>query len=227
LKKLTSFGAVAFAGLLAILAMVGFQAPAQAYPDAQANVTVDHQTVRSGESFTATASSDVTCDWTLEWDGRTQTGQSSKGSDYHATFRARPVKKTTKIDLHGTCTYDAVGTNPTAPSRATEKRTVTITVEPRRGGGTQVSAPGGTTSGSNASGSNASGSNASGTHASGGHAGTHAGTQAGAAGSDLPGTGGPNRLFLVGGLLLVASGATAVTIARRRAEEAELQASRF
>jgi hypothetical protein len=45
-------------------------------------------------------------------------------------------------------------------------------------------------------------------------------------GSDLPGTGGPNRLFLLGGLGLLLAGATAVTVARRRAEEAELQAFR-
>ena len=46
------------------------------------------------------------------------------------------------------------------------------------------------------------------------------------AGSDLPNTGGPNRLFLAGGLVLLISGATAVTLARRRAEEAELQVTR-
>jgi LPXTG-motif cell wall-anchored protein len=45
-------------------------------------------------------------------------------------------------------------------------------------------------------------------------------------GSDLPNTGGPNLLFLAGGLALLLSGAVAVTVARRRAEEAETQASR-
>jgi LPXTG-motif cell wall-anchored protein len=45
-------------------------------------------------------------------------------------------------------------------------------------------------------------------------------------GSDLPNTGGPNRLFLAGGIVLLLSGAAAVTIARRRAEEAEIRASR-
>jgi LPXTG-motif cell wall-anchored protein len=45
-------------------------------------------------------------------------------------------------------------------------------------------------------------------------------------GSDLPSTGGPNFLFLAGGVLLLLSGAIAVTVARRRAEDAELQASR-
>jgi LPXTG-motif cell wall-anchored protein len=43
-------------------------------------------------------------------------------------------------------------------------------------------------------------------------------------GSDLPSTGGPNLLFLLGGLALLVSGATAVSVARRRAEESEAQA---
>jgi LPXTG-motif cell wall-anchored protein len=46
------------------------------------------------------------------------------------------------------------------------------------------------------------------------------------AGSDLPNTGGPNALFLLGGVALLLVGATAVTVARRRAEEAETQAFR-
>jgi LPXTG-motif cell wall-anchored protein len=44
-------------------------------------------------------------------------------------------------------------------------------------------------------------------------------------GSDLPNTGGPNLLFLLGGVALLVSGATAVTVARRRAEEADIQVS--
>jgi LPXTG-motif cell wall-anchored protein len=46
------------------------------------------------------------------------------------------------------------------------------------------------------------------------------------ASSDLPNTGGPNIVFLFGGLALLLAGATAVTVARRRAEEAEIAASR-
>ena len=40
--------------------------------------------------------------------------------------------------------------------------------------------------------------------------------------ADLPGTGGPNWAVLLSGLVLVLAGATAVTVARRRAEEVEL-----
>lgn len=44
-------------------------------------------------------------------------------------------------------------------------------------------------------------------------------------GSDLPNTGGPDWRVLAGGLVLLLSGIGAVTIARRRAEEAEVQAT--
>jgi LPXTG-motif cell wall-anchored protein len=45
-------------------------------------------------------------------------------------------------------------------------------------------------------------------------------------GSDLPSTGGPDWRVLAGGMILLLSGATAVIVARRRAEEAEVQAFR-
>jgi hypothetical protein len=41
----------------------------------------------------------------------------------------------------------------------------------------------------------------------------------------LPGTGGPDWRVLAGGLVLLVSGATAVVVARRRAEEAEVRAT--
>lgn len=44
----------------------------------------------------------------------------------------------------------------------------------------------------------------------------------GGAGDDLPGTGGPNLVVLLSGLVLVLAGATAVAVARRRDEEADL-----
>ncbi len=42
------------------------------------------------------------------------------------------------------------------------------------------------------------------------------------AGADLPGTGGPNLVVLLSGLGLLLAGATAVRVARRRADEVEL-----
>ncbi|MFL6158690.1 MAG: LPXTG cell wall anchor domain-containing protein [Marmoricola sp.] len=50
----------------------------------------------------------------------------------------------------------------------------------------------------------------------------NAAVAAGRNSTDLPSTGGPNWAFLAGGLGLVLVGAVAVTVARRRAEEADL-----
>lgn len=183
MKKLSSIGAVAFAALIAALAMLGFSSPAQAYPEVSFDLKVDRSVLYGGESFTATATSTgATCAWTLEWNGVVRQGGSSTGHDFVTPYQAPKVTKVTKIPLHGTCVYNArVGSS--ARSAATWERTIMITVLPRS---TAVSPP---------------------------------------VGSDLPNTGGPNLLFLLGGIALLVSGATAVTVARRRAEEAEIQAS--
>jgi LPXTG-motif cell wall-anchored protein len=192
MKKLSSIGAVVLGALIAALAILGFFTPAQAYPEVSINLTVDRQVIYGGESFTATASSDGTkCTWSLEWDGKVRhgesytehDGQSYTRHDFTTTYKAAHVKKTTKIPLHGNCSY-----SDNARGTATWQETIMITVLPRR---TAVSPPTG-----------------------------------GGSGTGMPNTGGPNIAFLIGGLVLLLSGATAVTVARRRAEEAELQASR-
>lgn len=173
MKKMTSLGVLA---LVALLALLGFSPAAQAYPDVRIELTVNRQIIYGGETFTATASSNVNCAWTLEWDGRLRTSTQEK---FVTTFRANPVTEITKIPLHGTCQY----TSPSTRGAATWERTLVITVLPPA---TAVAPP---------------------------------------AGSDLPNTGGPDFVFLIGGLALLVAGATAVTVARRRAEEAELAAS--
>ena len=184
MKKLSSIGAVVLGALIAALAILGFFTPAQAYPEVSINLTVDRQVIYGGESFTATASSNgTTCTWSLEWAHRVRHGESSTGTPFTTTYKAAQVKKTTKIPLHGTCSY-----SDNARGTATWQETIMITVLPRR---TAVSPPTG-----------------------------------GGSGTGMPNTGGPNVVFLIGGLVLLLSGATAVTVARRRAEEAELQASR-
>jgi LPXTG-motif cell wall-anchored protein len=185
MKKLTSLGALALGALIALLALLGFSGPAQAYPEVSIDLTVNRQVLYGGENFTATASSKNTvCAWTLEWDGVVRTGSSSGNATtdnpFKTTYTADEVSKITKIPLNGTCSYS--GTS--ARGASTWHRTIIITVLPRS---SAVSPPGS---------------------------------------SDLPNTGGPNLLFLAGGILLLASGAIAVTVARRRAEEAELQAFR-
>jgi LPXTG-motif cell wall-anchored protein len=190
MKKLTSLGALALAALIvAALALLGLSGSAQAYPERSFKLEVSRSVLYGGQHFTATATGNVTCDWTLEWNGDTRQAKRDPNVKFATTYTTPKVTKVTKIPLTGTCLYDSdehpVDPNARASATpATWENTIIITVLPRS---SAVSPPGG---------------------------------------SDLPNTGGPNLLFLAGGILLLASGAIAVTVARRRAEEAEIQALR-
>lgn len=174
MKKL-AIACVAVLG--ALLVTVGMAPWAQAYPNVSIDLSVDRQTLYSGESFTATGTSNVDCAWTTEWDGKVHTGAGSNGSPFITDYEAPVVTKVTPIPLHGTCVYDDPSSNARASvAGATWERTIVVTVLPR---------------------GNAAPPNN---------------------GADLPNTGGPNLLFLLGGLGLLLTGATAVVVARRRAE---------
>lgn len=179
MKKLTSLGLTALAALVAVLAVLGLQPSAQAYPEVQTNLTVDRQVLYGGEAFTVTATSEnASCTWSLEWDG--QVRESGETFGFVTTYTAPEVSEVMKLPLNGTCYHAAPGSR----GAATWERSIMITVRPPT---TAVSPPGA---------------------------------------SDLPNAGGPNLLFLAGGVALLIAGASAVIVARRRAEEAELQASR-
>lgn len=181
MKKLATLGVVA---LVAVLCVLGFSSPAaQAYPDVRIDLSVDRQRLFGGETFTATATANVDCDWALGWAGETST---ASGREFVTAYVAAEVDEVTRIPLRGNCEYDA----PDARGSETWQRSLMITVLPR---GVQVAGP----------------------------------QVAGPTAADLPTAGGPDRVFLVGGVVLLFAGATAVTVARRRAEEAEIAASRF
>ena len=188
MKKLASLGALALAALVAVLAVVGVSSPAQAYPERSFKLDVNRSVLYGGQNFTATAIGNVTCDWTLEWNGETRQAQRDPNDAFKTTYTAPDVTKVTKIPLRGTCAYDLEETPVEANFRAAVTpaewtQTIVITVLPRNAA---VSPPGG---------------------------------------SDLPNTGGPDWRVLAGGLVLLLSGATAVIVARRRAEEAEVRAT--
>lgn len=176
---MTKFGFAAVAAIAALLGILGFSSTAQAYPDVQHSLTVDKQVVFGGDSFTATASSNVDCDWDLEWNGQAREGD---GTAFRTTYVAPEVSSVETIDLVGSCGY-VEPTDGSAKPAATWESRVAITIRP---GATGLAA------------------------------------LAGNSRADLPGTGGPNLVVLMGGLALVLAGATAVTVTRRRAEEAEL-----
>jgi LPXTG-motif cell wall-anchored protein len=185
-KKTLSLGLAAFAALVAVLAIMGSQSPAQAYPEVSIALSVNRDVLYSGQDFTATAHANVTCSWDLDWNGAVRKADERPNVDFVTTYTAPKVTTVTKIPLHGTCVYDATETASVDRVPTAWQRTIVITVLPAR---TAVAGPIG---------------------------------PVGPVGSDLPNTGGPSKLFLAGGVLLLLSGVTAVTVARRRAEQAEM-----
>ena len=125
-------------------------------------------------------------------------GRAPSASDFVTSFKAEQVKNSTEIPLNGTCTYDVRRADDHCEAhRPDHGGPEARRIEPGLRAGPRIRLR------------------------------VRPGAAAPrGAGSDLPNTGGPNRLFLAGGLLLLISGATAVTLARRRAEEAELRVSR-
>ncbi len=136
---MNKLGTMIVVALLGILAAVGFAPAAQAYPDAQQNLTVDRQSLFGGESFTAFATSNVSCDWTLEWNGESRTQTSE---NFTTSFEAPIVTEATDIPLNGTCLYDSLE-EPRVAARAAAQvafeKTIVITVLPRSD---EVSPPG-------------------------------------------------------------------------------------
>ncbi len=128
---MNQLGTIIMIALMGVLATVGFAPAAQAYPDAQQNLTVDRQSLYGGESFTAFATSNVNCDWTLEWNGESRTQTSE---DFTTSFVAPVVTEVTEISLNGSCAYDSLEA-PRAASKAsavsTFEKTIVITVLPQ------------------------------------------------------------------------------------------------
>lgn len=166
------YGYGVLAAFAAVLVSLALSSSAQAYPDARIDLTVDHQVVYAGDSFTATGTTTVACAMDLEWNDVVRNGGAVKR--FAATYVAPEVTRVTQIPVHAVCRPAATGAL---------RNKVTVTVLPRGNG---------------------------------------AGATPADTSADLPGTGGPDLVWLLGGVVLLLAGATAVTVARRRAEEIEL-----
>lgn len=101
--------AICIAALGAALFVLGTAPSASAYPEVTCNVTVDHQVIEPGDTFTATGTAQVTdariandraaaadITWTFSWNGITK---HRTGSPVHASFTAPQVNHTRKITL--------------------------------------------------------------------------------------------------------------------------------
>jgi hypothetical protein len=120
----------AFAAAAAFVALFGtflLSNAAQAYPDVQVNLTSDHEVVYGGESFTVTASANVTCAWDLSWDN---TSRAANGSDFKSTFVAPEVTKITKKSVVGQCSYVGSAAGRSTSSPVVTPRQLTITILP-------------------------------------------------------------------------------------------------
>ena len=175
------YGYVVLAAIAAAAVSLGLSSSAQAYPDARIDLTVNHQVVYAGDSFSATGRTTVPCAMSLEWNDVVLRGATA--TSFTARYVAPQVSKVTDIAVNASCELADPSAGRTAGGITSLHRRVTVTVLPRSGDAT--AAPRDNS-------------------------------------ADLPGAGGPNRVFLLSGLVLLLAGATAVTIARRSAEEVEL-----
>lgn len=110
MKKLAS---LALACVLATFGMLLAAPAASAYPDAgpeaRFKLAVDRRVLYSGEAFTATASANVRCGWTLAWNGARKVATAKV---LRHRFIAPRVTRITRIPLHGRCFYELPGTAP-------------------------------------------------------------------------------------------------------------------
>jgi len=123
-----------------LFAAIGFAPSAQAYPEVVIDLSASPTVLYGGQQFTATATANVVCSWTLEWNGDShhRTGH----HNFVTKFTAPDVSKITKIPLHGTCGYTLPdGATPVtgrvaahsaaAAPHITWRRTIIITVLPQ------------------------------------------------------------------------------------------------
>lgn len=127
MKKALAGVALVLGGLLVV---AGTVPAAQAYPEVSFEAHVDDQVVFEFESFVASSEANVDCDWTHEWNGKTQRGQ---GKSHRSKFKAPAVDAETVIPVHFTCAYDGSVTAGRAVLIPAEtwNRTVNVTVLPR------------------------------------------------------------------------------------------------
>ena len=130
---------VGAAAAASIVALVPIGAAQATYVDPTMDLSASKTTVVEGSTFTARATSNLTCDWTLSFSDTAKTGA---GKAFSTEFTAPDVDKKTKLPLVGTCAYNdaapsaapatAADTTAVVPAATRElSRTITITVLPK------------------------------------------------------------------------------------------------
>lgn len=127
---LTALGAALVSALAAGLALLTLAPAAQAYPEPNFDISVNHQVVVGGNDFIAKARANVECsDWTLSFLKQRASGV---GKTLDHTFTTPVVKKKTVYPVQATCSYAAVGSAQVAAgaARQTWRGEIPITVLP-------------------------------------------------------------------------------------------------
>ncbi len=88
------------AALAAVLVTLAWAPSATAYPDARMDLSVNRQVLYAGDAFTATATANLTCAWSLSWNGQTRDNTSAT---YLTSSVGPAVSRITRIPLSGTC----------------------------------------------------------------------------------------------------------------------------
>lgn len=102
------FGSILIGMLVGVVAVFGLAPGANAYPEPEFDVTIDHQVIVGGNSFTVIATSNVHCEWTAEWSGTPeQPGYvlTGSGTTSSMTFHTEQVAEIRDTDVVVTCTY--------------------------------------------------------------------------------------------------------------------------
>lgn len=147
---MAKFASVIVALGAAVLVTLGFAPAAHARTDVQINLGTSRHVLYGGDSFKATATANVSCDWALNWNG---VGRQNVGAAFATTYVAPQVTRITKVPLTGACTYAApsgAGSAGASAPLSTWHRTIMVTILPRAygaaspaGARTDLSGPGG------------------------------------------------------------------------------------
>lgn len=123
-----TFRTALVSALAAGLALLTLAPAAQAYPEPNFDISVNHQVVVGGNDFIANARANVDCsDWTLSF---LEQSASGVGKTLDHAFTTPVVKKKAVYPMQATCRYAAAGSGAASAAQQTWRGEIPITVLP-------------------------------------------------------------------------------------------------
>lgn len=130
MKKLASYGVVA----LFLAAVLGLAAPSSA-ADPAVQVRVDRDEVRSGQTFRATATAKVECQWLVQWNGQRRV---ATGKRFTGIFVAPVVTGPERLPLRATCFHRSATPAPATALPGGGAQVISVQVPARTRGGVTI-----------------------------------------------------------------------------------------